>query len=42
MAEKAVCPECGSGNVYVLVSGKIVCRTCNYDGRKVNPKEKKS
>jgi uncharacterized Zn finger protein (UPF0148 family) len=34
MVEKRVCPKCKSGNVYILVGGKIVCRTCGYDERK--------
>jgi uncharacterized protein (DUF983 family) len=34
MAGKSTCPECGSGNIYVLVNGKLVCRSCGYDERK--------
>lgn len=28
-----ICPECGSGNIYVLVGGRLVCRNCGYDQR---------
>jgi len=27
------CPKCGSGNIYLLKGGKIVCRVCGYDER---------
>jgi len=48
MAEPKLCPICKKGNVYVLVSGKLVCRKCGYDERKTTlsggnaEKEKKS
>lgn len=41
MAAKKTCPNCGSGNMYVLVSGKIVCRDCGFDERKEEKKENK-
>lgn len=39
MAEKKLCPECKSGNTYVLVSGEIVCRNCGYDERTAEKKK---
>ena len=27
------CPECHTKNTYILVGGKLVCRTCGYDER---------
>jgi len=33
MTVKKNCPKCGSGNTYVLVGGKLVCRACGYDER---------
>lgn len=34
--QKPKCPQCGGGNTYMLVSGKLVCRDCGYDERKVD------
>ena len=42
MAEKPRCPECGSGQVYRLVGGKLVCRACGYDERTAKEKVKEN
>lgn len=39
MAEhKRRCPKCNAGNTYVLKDGKVVCRSCGYDERKIPQK----
>jgi len=41
MTDKKNCPKCQSGNTYVLVGGKVVCRNCGYDERKEHTENNK-